>query len=432
MESQTGNKRICLIGRPSRASLPNLLIILLIICCLLPACSKGPTGVGESLEAGLSAHTRVSLKSSYQTPPAGLDIFVFKDGAVKGLDSYSKVHPDGSSCVTVVSGSGDRIVAMIGGAHPTADQIASVRCYEDLESLFIRLEDEIAGSTVLSGETVICAGQEGLWNIVLEPLLSKVEVLGLSVKLKGDYAGKSMSNVEAYLTNVNGTCQPLRKDGFRPVEIINNGRLRDSDLNRLSSPQLVHIAPVISRQMGGETTYETFNLYCYPNDVAQESSGSPFTRLVIQGDIDGKTYYYPVPVNRPGFGYMAGRQGICRNVNYVMNIHITGPGSLSPSEDIHDANTVTQGSAYFHPGDFISGYVGDKIHVWCDVYPQDTPVEWDWELIDGDVQRGIYDYVPDQDGHGLELTLTGRGTGMVYVEVKGIVDEAFLCVIVVR
>ena len=81
MESQTGNKRICLIGRPSRASLPNLLIILLIICCLLPACSKGPTGVGESLEAGLSAHTRVSLKSSYETPPAGLDIFVFKDGA---------------------------------------------------------------------------------------------------------------------------------------------------------------------------------------------------------------------------------------------------------------------------------------------------------------------------------------------------------------
>ena len=58
--------------------------------------------------------------------------------------------------------------------------------------------------------------------------------------------------------------------------------------------------------------------------------------------------------------------------------------------------------------------------------------EWDWELIDGDVERGIYQYETDPDGHGLTLTLTGRGTGMVFVEVKGIVDDAFLCVIVVR
>ena len=380
----------------------------------------------------MNTHTKVILKSSSLTPPAGLDIFVFKDGAVKSLDSYSKFHPDGSATANVISGSGDRIVAMISGAHLRADQIAAVRCYEDLESLYISLEDETDGSPAMSGETVICAGQEGPWSIVLEPLLSKVEVLGLSVKLKGEYAGKDLSNVQAYLTNVNGSCQPLRRDGFRPVEIINNGRLRSSDLERLSSPQLLRQAPRISRQMGGETTYQTFSLYCYPNDVAQESSGSPFTRLVIQGDIDGRTYYYPVPINRPGFGYSAGKEGVCRNVNYVMNIHITGPGSLSPSEDIRDSHTVTQGSATFYPGDFVSGFVGDKVHVWCDVYPRDTPIEWDWELIDGDVQRGIYDYVIDEDGYGLEFTLTGKGTGMVYVEVKGIVDEAFLCVIVVR
>ena len=383
------------------------------------------------MEAGFNARSYISLKSSSHTPPAWLDIFVFRDGAVKSLDSYSKLYSDGSQA-SVVSGRGDRIVAMIGGARLKADQIASVRCYEDLESLYVSLEDEVDDSPVLSGETVICAGKQGHWNIVLEPLMSMVEVLGLSVKLKGEYAGKSLDNVQAYLTNVNGSCQPLRRDGFRPTEIINNGRLRDSDLERMSSPQLVRLGPKVSRQMGGETTYETFNLYCYPNDVVEESSGSPFTRLVIQGDIDGQTYYYPVPVNRPGFGYSSGKAGICRNVKYVMNIHITGPGSASPADDIHGTHLITQGSATFHPGDFIRGNVGDIVHVWCDVYPPDTPVEWDWELIDGDVQRGIYQYVPDPDGNGLMLTLTGRGTGMVYVEVKGIVDEAFLCVIVVQ
>ena len=381
----------------------------------------------------MNTHSDVTVKSSSSslTPPAGLDVFVFRDGAVKSLDSYSRVSPQGSTA-DVVSGRGDRIVAMISGAHLKADQIASVRCYEDLESLYVSLEDESSGTPVMSGETVIFAGDPGPWNIVLEPLLSKVEVLGLSVKLKGAYAGKSLDNVRAYLTNVNGSCQPLRRDGFRPVEIVNAGRLRESDIGRLSNPQMLFQIPKVSRQMEGETTYETFNLYCYPNDVAEESSGSPFTRLVIQGDIDGQTYYYPLPINRQGFGYAAGREGICRNVNYVMNIHITGPGSLSPSEDIYGSHLITQGSATFHPGDFISGSVGDRVHVWCDVYPPDTPVEWDWELIDGDVERGIYQYEMDPDGHGLTLTLTGRGTGMVFVEVKGIVDDAFLCVIVVR
>ena len=382
--------------------------------------------------AGCSIHTEVHVKSSGSIPPAGLDIFVFRDGAVKTLDSYCRAPSAGSGIAGVISGSGDRIVAMIGGARLRPDQIASVRCYEDLESLYVSLEQETAGSPVMSGETVICAGTEGPWSIVLEPLLSKVEVVGLSVRMKGSYAGKRLTNVQAYLTNVNGTCQPLRRDGFRPVELINAGRLRDADMDRLSSPQLLHVRPRVSREMDGEVTYETFSLYCYPNDVPEESSGSPFTRLVIQGEMDGQTYYYPVPINRPGYGYAAGKQGLCRNVNYVMDIHISRPGSLSPDIDIQDSGTVTQGSATLYPGDFVPGSIGDRVHVWCDVYPQDTPVQLDYELLEEDRLRGIYNYTVDPDGHGVQLVLTGKGTGMVYMEAGGIVDQAFLCLIVVR
>ncbi|MBQ1693375.1 MAG: hypothetical protein II019_03870, partial [Bacteroidales bacterium] len=70
--------------------------------------------------------------------------------------------------------------------------------------------------------------------------------------------------------------------------------------------------------------------------------------------------------------------------------------------------------------------------VWCDVYPQDTPVELDYELLEEDRIRGIYSYSVDPDGHGVQLILTGRGTGMVYMEAGGIVNQAFLCLIVVR
>ena len=116
MEKQTGNERIfCLSGRPSGARLPNLLNNLIFLCCLLPACTKSPTGVGESLEAGCNIHTLVQVKSSGNIPPSGLDIFVFRDGAVKSLDSYSRVQSAGLGVASVISGSGDRIVAMIGG-----------------------------------------------------------------------------------------------------------------------------------------------------------------------------------------------------------------------------------------------------------------------------------------------------------------------------
>ena len=384
------------------------------------------------MEAGCNIHTLVQVKSSGNIPPSGLDIFVFRDGAVKSLDSYSRVQSAGLGVASVISGSGDRIVAMIGGARLRPGQIASVRCYEDLESLYVSLEQESADSPIMSGETVICAGTQGPWGIVLEPLLSKVEVVGLSVKMKGAYAGKRLTDIQAYLTNVNGTCQPLRRDGFRPVEVLNSGRLRDMDMERLSSPQLLRVRPRVSREMNGEVTYETFSLYCYPNDVLEESSGSPFTRLVIQGEMDGQTYYYPVPINRPGYGYAAGKQGVCRNVNYVMDIHISRPGTLSPEIDMEDSGAVTQGSATLYPGDFVTGSIGDRIHVWCDVYPQDTPVELDYELLEEDRIRGIYSYTVDPDGHGVQLVLTGRGTGMVYMEAGGIVSQAFLCLIVVR
>lgn len=408
-----------------------MLIILFSLMALLPACSKIPAGVGESLEAGLNTLSFLHLKSN-SAPPAGLDVFVFRDDASKTLDSYCRTTPDASMTAAVLSGSGDRIVSMLSGAGLSPSQITSVRCHDDLESLFISLGMENPSQPVMSGETVISAGEEGPWNIVLEPVMSKVEVVGLSVKLKGDYAGKRLTNVQAYLTGVNASCQPMRRDGFRPVEILNNGRLKTSDMDKMAFPSILCRTPGILREMGGEVTYQTFSLYCYPNDVSAESAGSPFTRLVIQGDIDGQTYYYPIPINRPGYGYAAGREGICRNVNYVMDIHITRPGSLSPDQDMQGGGTVTQGSATLYPGDFITGAVGDKVHIWCDIYPHDTPVEWDYELLDGDRLRGIYDYSIDPDGHGVLLTLTGRGTGMVYMEVGGIVEQAFLCVIVVK
>ena len=49
-----------------------------------------------------------------------------------------------------------------------------------------------------------------------------------------------------------------------------------------------------------------------------------------------------------------------------------------------------------------------------------------------DKAEGIYDYEIDPDGHGAVLTLTGPGTGLIYMEAGDPVNEAALFVIEVN
>jgi hypothetical protein len=49
-----------------------------------------------------------------------------------------------------------------------------------------------------------------------------------------------------------------------------------------------------------------------------------------------------------------------------------------------------------------------------------------------DKQNGIYDFEVDKDGHGVTLTLTGPGRGLVYMEVGEPVNEAAMWIIEVN
>ena len=92
----------------------------------------------------------------------------------------------------------------------------------------------------------------------------------------------------------------------------------------------------------GYNTTHTF--YCYENMVASESADKKFTKLIIQADMNGHTYYYPISINREGFGYDAsnGHAGIKRNTSYSVNVTILRPGSLDPDTPVeHSAMTAT-------------------------------------------------------------------------------------------
>ena len=79
-----------------------------------------------------------------------------------------------------------------------------------------------------------------------------------------------------------------------------------------------------------------------------------------------------------------------------------------------------------YPDDYIRGDIGDIIHIGCTLYPPDTPFDVGREYLEDDKAEGIYDYVIDEDGHGVTLTLTGPGTGLIYMEAGEPVNDAAL------
>ena len=61
----------------------------------------------------------------------------------------------------------------------------------------------------------------------------------------------------------------------------------------------------------------------------QFGPGTPFTRLVIEGKIQGETFYWPLDINKEDGGY-----GIGRNERYIYDITITRKGTKDPDSPV--------------------------------------------------------------------------------------------------
>ena len=85
-----------------------------------------------------------------------------------------------------------------------------------------------------------------------------------------------------------------------------------------------------------------------------------------------------------------------------------------------------------YPSGYIRGDIGDKIHLGCILTPSHTPFDVGIEYLEDDKAEGIYDYEIDTDGHGVTLTLTGPGAGLIYMEAGDPINEAALFIVEVN
>ena len=125
---------------------------------------------------------------------------------------------------------------------------------------------------------------------------------------------------------------------------------------------------------------------------------------------------------------------VLRNTHYHITVTPENDGISENSWRVDQSGLQDIEPAYFrsYPSDYIRGDIGDIIHIWCEFGPSHAPFDVGIQYMEDDKAEGIYDYVIDPDGHGVVLTLTGPGRGLIYMEAGDPINDAALFIIEVN
>lgn len=123
-----------------------------------------------------------------------------------------------------------------------------------------------------------------------------------------------------------------------------------------------------------------------------------------------------------------------RNCHYLFTVTPENDGLSDDGWRVDKSDLSEYGPPSFaaYPSSYIRGDIGDRIHVWCEFSPWNTPFDVGISYMEEDKAEGIYDYEIDEDGRGAVLTLTGPGTGLIYMEAGDPINDAALFIIEVN
>ncbi len=296
----------------------------------LPACFCGCTGAADPVCLS-GTFLQAETKAAEEMPETEcLDVFAFRDDRRQRLDCYQRFDSMDEWEDYIVSGSGGRIITAIANFPRTGRDWRFLNSRHGLGDVSIRLEDERRTCPVMSGELAVDAGTDDVSkNMILKPYTGEVAVNSISCDFTGKpYAGEKLSEVRIYLINVNASCSLLEDETAAPGRIINSGGLCREDMDGFLEPEL--LVREVEGEIGIHAVRPEVRLRCYRSNHPEETPGTPYTRLVIEGKISGRKYYWPINVNRD----TDQEAGIWRGRRYSYDIRITRKGSTDPDRPV--------------------------------------------------------------------------------------------------
>lgn len=293
--------------------------------CLLPAlfsCSPLP----ESRSAPSFAAKTATAVSGIRT----LDIFTFNDDELERLDSYQRIEEPDIEDIGIRSQNGDKHIVICANSHCGKEDWADVNSLQSMEDRYADLTSEHRRSILMTGAIRACAGEGKEHTIRLRNLAAEIVLRSIRCDFSGKpYAGGQITDVSIYLTDVNARCRMLAEGTVKPTHILNPGGLSMEDVMSMEEPDLIFTAMDVP--VGSTACRPDIRLLCYPSSWPEESPGTPFTRLVIEGTLDGERFMWPIDINR---GHGNKDHGIHRNCSYVYDVVITRKGVTDPEETI--------------------------------------------------------------------------------------------------
>lgn len=258
-----------------------------------------------------------------------IDILYFNDDRLRRLDSYMRAELGGSGRTESASRAGKKILVTIANSPLNEEEYRKVLAYDDLQNLYAELKADNPDAPVMYAENRVNAGYERECEIALTPLLARITLNSISCDFHGrPYEGKSLEDVCVYLTDVCGRFPVCGKATTIPESILNAGKLEPSDTAGFTFGNLI-----CSRRLGniGETVrFPETELFCYQNKISQEGLGAGFTKLVIEGTLDGERTWYPIEINRGQWCNTPDSAGVQAGKDYIFDITLTRRGVSSP------------------------------------------------------------------------------------------------------
>ena len=317
-------------------SILDILITMTTLSFILPVLFSCSTDV-----PAMEAETHVRLKSSWSyrnEDISSIDILTFNDDALQRMDSYTRIPMNRSDRIRIRSQTGSKLIFACANCQWDRMQWAAAGSYSSLSRIYAELQDEIPGRMLLCGEERAYAGSTEEAEVELAPIASQVILQSIRCDFsETSYPQARISDCSVYLTNVNSRCSVLADDPVMPVHIINHAGADESDIAGFADPGIVFRR--LDSGIGSSEKRPDIRLLCYPNAGETDGPGSPFTRLVIEGEIESERYWWPISINRHEGAH---EPGIYRNRCYIYDIVIKRKGTKDPDLPIcsHHAEAV--------------------------------------------------------------------------------------------
>ncbi len=417
---------------------------------LLTGCSRGTSDASPYINSAVkvaisTSDGRTKTLDPDETEISDLNIFLF-DGKgrmeesrfISGRELY-KIDNGVEYGFTWLIGTECQVYACANFGF----RMSAVNSLQDLEDFRYHLAypDEYSRGIPMSGksEKILVTGQTEKIDLQLERLMSKISVSinrtkldkGITFNIKGISIGGCPRSVNAFKSSKALNSNDIFTKGFSKNYIEADG-LNIDEQPGISKEVSVYMLENMQGELLPNAKDEKDKILDSLDAVSRVCS-----YIELQAEYKSDSLYSAAEnylIYRFYLGDKPSNFDVERNCHYHISVIPEKDGLNGTGWRIDKSSLTAYGNTAItvYPGKYVTGKVGDDLHIWAEVSPAGSRLTFGKEELEYDKERGIYDYTMDSDNRGVTLHLKNPGTGILYIEAGAPANSAEMVYVTVN